>query len=116
MKAIREWWHRFLPGSEPTNGTPPVSESEPPYPVLCAMVREDGRWKLVIGDNGAPRVRMVIVPSDIVSRFNSIEDDVLKMQLYLESLPFSYRKRKPRAKVEDAKCEGVNTSTEPENV
>lgn len=106
MNAIDRMLRRFLPQpAEPTNGTPPTM-SEPPYPVLCAMVRENGRWKLIIGDNGAPRIRMVIVPSDIVSRFNSIEEDVYGMQAYLESLPFSYRKRKRRVKSEDVSVGG----------
>lgn len=101
MNAIDRMLRRFLPQpAEPTNGTPPVSE-DLPYPILCGMVRENGRWKLIIGDNGAPRIRMVIVPSDVVSQYNELAEDDAVIQRILESLPFSYRKRKRRAKVEE---------------
>lgn len=103
ISAIDRMLRRFLPQpAEPTNGTPTVEElarrvmEEPPYPVLCGIVREGKNWRLIIGDDGSKGIRVVIVQSDVVQRFDAIQEATASMNDYLESLPYSYRKRRSR--------------------
>lgn len=98
MNAITRMIRKFSPQpAEPTNGTPPVME-ELPYPVLMGIFPANGQLRLTLEDNGQRGFKQVIIPSDLLERYNRAVTEFLDVQGLLASLPTSNRKRKRRVK------------------
>lgn len=106
MNAITRMIRKFSPQpAEPTNGTPVVME-EPPYPILAGIVPVPGGFTIVFEDRGERGFKQVIIPSDLLERYNKAGNEWFAVQAELASLPTSNRKRKRRVKSEDVSVGG----------
>lgn len=113
MKGL-DWVKRMLAEKpeSPFNGTPPVMQ-EPPYPILAGIVPKNGRLAIVFEDNGERGFKQVIIPSDLLERYNKVGEEWLAVQMELAALPTANRKRKRKVKSEDSERVGVDTEVSP---